>query len=259
MVNTQELETMQNEALQIGQSQGYEVEPLNNKELERVGLTFERSLTLQFPQREIRDAYRRHKSAVLLGAAIAKDQIRNQIQGQQAGPGTVAGPIPIRAAYLGIGDDWEDAGSSAVDGPITTGSSQNWIHSGTTLLGGSNGNAIRIGGNAVHVVIGIRSKHPSPKLESIKFTEDGNESAVLNTGWATDITQDRLAFSEFDNPRIWDEDKTVLGEIFASAAHGSTATDYPQLIGASFINESQQRTQDPANLTGTTPDIVLTT
>jgi len=258
-MSSQEVRSLAQSARETGQNKGFEVEALSDKELDRIEVAFRRSLVLQHPERDIRKAYNDHKSAILLGAQIAKDQIRNQVMGQQAGSGAVAGPVPIRASYLGVGDDWEDAGSANVDGPITTGSPQNWIHSGTTLMGGSNGNAARIGGNAVHVIIGIRSRHPSPKVESIKFTKDGNDDVVLNTGWATELTDDTLAFSEFDSPIILEEDNTFLSELMVSEAHGSSVEDYPQLIGASFINESQQRTHDPANIPGSTADVVLTT
>jgi len=235
---------------------GMEARALGDDERKKFSRAFERSLVLAYPEREIRDAYLRHQGEILLGAAVAKEQMDATIDGEQPQPGKIGGPIPIRAAFLGVGDDWEDLGS------FSTGSPQNWIHSGTSLLGGTSGNPIRIGENAVHVIIGIRSRHPSPKVESVKFTVDGNEEPVIITGFAQKASG--LAFKELDNGKIWKKNTTVLGEIFASASYGSTCTDYLELIGASFIPEAQLRVHDAADLCGSASardvnKVVLTT
>jgi hypothetical protein len=220
---------------------------LTGKELEVFNRAFDRSLVLAYPEREVRDAYLRHQGEILLGAMVAKEQMSAEIDGEQPAPGKIGGPIPIRACFVGVGDDWEDMGS------ITTGSPQNWIHSGTTLLGGTSGNPIRIGDNAVIVVMGVRSRHPSPKVESVKFTIDGKEKPVLVTAFAQKATANPsgLAFKELDSAMVWKKDTEVLGRVFVSAAYGSTVTDYLELVGAAFIAEPQLRVHDAYDLCGT--------
>ncbi len=221
-------------------------------------MAFNRSLTLIYPEREISMALKRHKGEILAGAAIAKAQMDANIDGETPNSGLVGGPLPIRAGYLGIGDDWEDLDS------FSTGEAQNWIHSGTTLLGGSGGSAVRVGGNAVHVIIGIRSRHPSPKTESVKNEINGKEKPTLTTAFAQKASGDHVAFKELDDAIILKENDTLLSKIFASATYGSTVEDYLELVGASFIPEAQVRVQDPEDLCGTSDardvnDVVRTT
>jgi hypothetical protein len=163
--------------------------------------------------------------------------------------GRVGGPLIIRACWLGLGDDWEDAGS------ITTGSPQNWIHSGR--IGGTSGNAVKIGENAVHVVIAVGSYHPSPKIESFQFTIDGKARPVIITkNW---LVPESLHIKKLDNAFVWKETTTVLAKYFVSATFGATVTDIPFLIGASYIKEPQLRIHDAADIPGTTNNVVMTT
>jgi len=164
MVDISRLRTLQAEAKTLADDLGLVVKELSDKELKKFGKSFERQFVLAFAEREIVDIYMRHQGEILLGAMVAKQQMDAEIDGEMPLSGKI-GMLPIRAAYLGIGDDWEDA--DLVDGPFATGSPQNWIHSGTTLMGGTSGNPIKIGENAVHVVIAFGSLHPSPKIESV--------------------------------------------------------------------------------------------
>lgn len=252
MVDVAILRTLQTRALTMASRLGLVVNPLTDAELEVFGLSFERQLILQFPQREIVDIFKRHQTEILLGAMVAKQQMNSEIDGENPSSGKIGGPLVTRAGWLGIGDDWEDAGT------WTTGSPQNWIHSGTTLMGGTAGNPVRIGENAVHVVVGVGSLHPSPKIESVQFTIDGKTKPAIITGFATKVSD--LKVKELDVSQIWKKGTTVLGKVFISAAYGSSVTDYPYLLSVSFIKENILREyHDVANLPGTTADVILTT
>ena len=222
---------------------------LTQKELEIFERTFERMLVQYFPEREIREIFLRHKGEILLGCMVAKNQFEKEFDGEMPSSGKF-GMIISRASFYGIGDDWEDAG------PFTTGSPQNWIHSGTTLMGGTAGNAVKIGKNAVHVVIGVGSLHPSPKIESMFFEIDGKDKPILVT---MPMKRSGLRVKEFDTAFILKQGTTILGKVFISAAFGSSVDDYPYLIAASFINAAQLRVHDPANVPGTVNDVILTT
>ena len=245
------MEALQTKAAAVASELGLLYRLLTPKELEKFARAFDRSLVLAYPEREIRDAYLRHQGEILLGAMVAKEQMNAEIDGEQPTPGKIGGPIPIRACFVGVGEDWEDMGTWAVGAHPA--SPLNWIHSGTTLLGGTAGNPIRIGDNAVNVVIGIRSRHPSPKLESVKFTIDGNEKPVLITAFAQKATANPsgLMFKELDYGMVWKKDTEVLGKVFFTATFGSSIVDYLELIGASFIMEPQLRVQRPYDLCGT--------
>jgi len=244
------LQEQQAKALEMARQRGYTVRELSEAELKAFGRAFERQFILQFEEREIVEMYKRHIGEILLGAMIAKEQMDATIGGEQPESNQIGGPLVMRACWIGIGDDWEDAA------PITTGSPQNWIHSGTTLMGGTAGNAVKIGKNAVHVVIGVGSLHPSPKIESIFFEIDGKDKPILVT---MPMKRSGLRVKEFDTAFILKQGTTILAKVFISAAFGSSVDDYPYLIAASFINAAQLRVHDPANVPGTVNDIILTT
>jgi len=230
------------------------VSDLTSRELEIMDRSFNRQFILQFHEREIIDMYERHRAEVLLAGMVAKKQMDAEIDGELPRPGKIGGPVPVRACYVGIGDDWEDG-----PGTYTTGSEQNWIHSGTSLMGGTSGNAVKIGENLVLCVFAIRSRHPSPKTESVQFTINNNENPILQTSFALNASRQGLAVKELNNAYIWKHDDTVLGKVFATTAHGSTTTDYLELIGAAYVKEPQLKLLDAADVPGTVQDVILTT
>jgi len=265
MVDVSTLRTLQEDAIALADDLGVVVRRLTDKELTRFGRAFERQFVLPYAERQIIDIHIRHQGEALLGAMIAKEQMNAEIDSELPASNKVGGPIPIRACWLGIGDDWEDILGiyAGVQGTWTTGSPQHWIHSGTTLMGGTVGNAIRIGENAVHVIYGIGSLHASPKIESVQFWIDDKEKPILQTHWALK-QPDVLRVKELDNAIILKKNTMFLAKVFISAAFGeavSNVLDYPYLFGVSYIKEPQLREHDVTNaaIVGTTPGIVLTT
>lgn len=237
-------------------SLGYVYRDLSDGELFKFGLSYERSLTLDLvPRNYMADIFDNHIGELLAGAMIAAQQMSAEIDGEVPASGKIAGPIPIRASYLGIGKDWEDTS------PYTTGSAQNWIHSGTTFLGGTAGNAIRIGTNAVHVIIAIASYHPSPKIETFQNTLDGKLKGTIYTKWAQQILNqtESTRIKELDSAIILKKNSTLKSQLFISAAMGASVADTPYLLGVSYLAEAQARILDPATLAGTTNDTILTT
>ena len=196
------------------------------------------------------DVFSRHLPEILIGAAIAKEQMDAEIGGMFPKTGAIGGPVPIRAVYLGIGKDWDDIGS------ITTGTAHNWIHSGTTLMGGTAGRPVRIGRNAVHVIFGIGDYHPSPKLESVKFEINGQERPIVSL---QQLKLSDIRLVEFEKSLILKRGSTILATLYASDAHGSTVDDVPYLFGVSFILEDKLRIQDPTAIPGTVHEVVVTT
>lgn len=243
-------EALQTEALRWAGRLGYEVETLTKRELELFDRSFERQLVLAFKEREIVDVFLRHKAEILLGAMIAKKQMSTTFDGELPDSGKF-GMVVTRAAFFGIGDDWEDAA------PFSTGAPTNWIHSGTTLLGGTAGNPIRVEKNAVHVIVGVGSLHPSPKIESLKFKIDGKEKPVMVTGWP--LKESGLAIKEFNNAFVFGEGKTILAQVFISGAYGASVDDYPYLLGVSFIKEEALRLLDAADVVKPAAKVVSTT
>lgn len=215
------------------------------------------------------DIHLRHMKEALLGGMIAKVQMETEIDSEIPASNKVGGPIPIRAPFLGVGDDWEDILSiyGGVQGAWTTGILQHWIHSGTTLMGGTNGNAVRIGENAVHVIYAVDSIHTSPKLNAVQFTIDGKQKPMLNLAWAQKSAPAMSQqVKEFDNAIVLKKDTTFLADVFISGAFGAAVAqvvDFPTLYGVSYIKEPALRVLDPVTgpgriLPGQTYDIIWT-
>jgi hypothetical protein len=259
------LQTLQSDALKLADDLGVVTKPLTDKELTRFGRAFCRQFVLPYQHREVRDIHMRHQGEALLGAMIAKEQMNAEVDSELPASNKIGGPIPIRASYLGIGEDWEDILGiyAGVQGNWTTGAVQNWIHSGTTLMAGTAANDIRIGENALHVIYGYGSLHASPKIESVEFRVDGKVKPTLLPMWATK-QPDSLRIKEFDNAIILKKDTQFRARIFISRAFGeavASVLDYPYLFGVMYIKEPQLRILRPTNATvvGVTPGIVLTT
>ncbi len=263
MVDISALTSLQGEAKSLATKLGYSVQSLDDTELRRFGKSFERHFVLAYAQRPIIQMYLRHEGEALLGAMIAKEQMNSVIDGEQPASGKIAGPLPIRAAYFGIGDDWEDLLGiyAGAQGFWTPGAPQDWIHAGTTMMGGAAGNAIRIGENATHVVFGLGSLHATPMIESTQFTINAKTKPIFLNFFAQKQVLSRH-WKEFDNAYIFKKDDTVLAQTFISGAFGAAITeavDFPYLIGVSYIKEPQARVFDPPDLDGTVNDVVLAT
>ena len=265
VVSLSSLKSMMADARALADDLGVVTRDLTDRELTRFGRAFERQFVRQYTTREIRDIYLRHQGEALLGAMIAKEQMDAEIDSEQPAPNKIGGPIPIEAAYLGIGDNWEDINGiyAGAQSSWSTGTPQNWIHSGTSLMGGTAGNPVRIGENAVHVIFAIGSLHPSPKIESVQFTIDGKTKPKLLTFFSQRYMPGApRAVKELDNCYILNKDKTVLAKVFIGHAFGEPSDyviDFPYLIGVSYIKEPALRLQDPATLPGSVYNVVLTT
>jgi len=246
-ISIEQLRTDMADAEATAKALGLEYEKLNDDELDKFGRSFERQFVLNEKYREVVDILNRHRAEILMGAMVAVKQMSKRFDGERPEAGKL-GMVEIRAGFLGIGDDWEDAGT------ITGGSLQNWIHSGTTLMAGASGNAVKIGKNAVHVVVAIGDYETDPKMESIQLTIDGKPKPGILVKRAH-VLSDYQA-KELDVAFIFKYGTTVLGKIFQK----TTGTSTPYLIGASFVPENILREYvDVASLPGTTPDVILTT
>lgn len=258
------LQNEQEDANTVLKDLGFVGKPLTIPELTKFSRSFERQWSGEFVQREISEVMNKHRAEIVLGAMIAKEQMDAEIDGETPQPGKIGGPVPIRAAFLGIGDGWEDIDGiySGAQSTWSTGSAQDWIHSGTTLLAGTDGNAIKVLENAVHVIIGMGSYNISPKIEALKFTIDGKERPIYQFPNMKLNQNHNLRLKEFDTAVILKKNTTFKAELFIPRGFGSPSAfqqDFPYLLGASFIREENLREMDPANIPGTGPEVITTT
>lgn len=263
----------QNEAEELADDLGIVTRSLTDKELTRFGYSFERQFVAGVSLTFLQDIYLRHRKECILGAIIAKEQMDADVDGEIPASNKIGGPLPILAPWLGVGDSWEDINGiySGTQDAWTTGSCEDWIHSGTYLMGGLDGSAVRIGGNAVHIIFGLGSLHSSPKVETVQFTIDGKQKPCLYPWWAQrqapGYTQ---RVKEFDSCFVLRKDTVFKAELYISRAFGGASAlqeDYPMLYGVSYIREPAVRLQDvdgtalgvAGNLIGNRYDVVHTT
>jgi len=225
---------------------------LTSDELDKFGRSFERQFVLAMTTREIVDLYLRHLEEIMMGCMIAKKQMSKGFDGERPEAGKF-GMVEPRAGFFGLGDDWTSVSA------FTVGSPQNWLHSGTTLMAGTSGNAIRIGENAVHVIVAVGTLHKSPKIESHQLTLDGKPKPIIITRIPTDLSD--LRYKELDVSFILKKNSTLLDKVFVGDQLGAVSSelDWPYLIGASFVPEDVLRLHDVATLPGTTYNVVITT
>lgn len=230
-------------------------EKLTNDELDKFGRSFERQFVLAIKEREIVDIYNRHRAEILMGAMIAIKQMSKRFDGERPAAGKI-GMVKPRAGFFGIGDDWDDVSAFTCGEPV------NWIHSGTTLMasiGGVAGHAIKIGENALHIIIGVGSMHKSPKIESHHFEVDGKPKPIILTRLPQEFSD--LRVKDLDVGFVFKKGSTLLGQVFLSTQAAAVASllDWPYLVGASFVPEDVLRLHDVETLPGTTYDVVLKT
>lgn len=258
------------DARELASDLGVTTRDLSDKELVRFGRSFQRQFILTYPERQVVDIYMRHRAEAILGAMIAKEQMDAEIDSEQPASNKIGGPLPISAHWMGIGDDWEDLNSiyNNVQNAWTTGACQDWIHSGTLLMGGTAGNAVRVGENAVHVIFGVDDTHAAPRVERVQATIDGKLKPVLLTFFShKSLPGAARPVKEFDSAYIIKKDTTFLMQVFISRAYGAVSTyqtTFPRLIGVSYIKEPALRLQDPVTgagrvLPGTRYEVVHTT
>lgn len=250
------LASLQSEAAKYLKDLGVEYKELSTDELEIFNVSFTRQFVQAFPQREIVDMYARHKREVLMGAMVAKSEMDAAFDGMFPGSNKI-GMGEIRACYLGLGDDWEDIYRvyKTPQAYWTPGSPQSWVHAGTTYLGGTDGNPVRIKENQVSVIIAVGSKHPSPKLETLYIEIDGKPKPIINTHLTMkNALYGAIPVKELDDAILLYDGKEILAKVFFSDYSPeavSQVIDFPYFLGASFIKEPELRVQDPYNLIGT--------
>lgn len=220
----------------------------NQREMDIFETSFKRQFVV--PYSDNLDAlriYQNHKSELLLGMMLAKSQFNKEFDGESPQGGKF-GMVPIRAAALGIGDDWDSHPS------VTGGAAANWLHSGTTLMGGTAGNDVRIGENSVIVIASFASQHPSPKVEAFIPRIDGKDKGAIFPAFTKLQGANRLQLKDLDNAFLLKKDNTIRVQVFQSG----TGVDIPQAMGAWFTPEDKLRVYDPVNLPGTVNDVILT-
>lgn len=211
-------------------------------------LNFEFGIILR--ERELAPVITNHLPAIALGAMIAKKQMKGaEIQGTMPSANQI-GVTRTKPSYLGIGRSWDDAPD------FPTGTEANWVHSGTTYLGGVAGNPIRVGANAVHALLAVRNRHPSPKVDYLKAYQHGNPLPVIDLSFATQNSDFHIR--ELPEPFILKEGTQFRTTTYTSPVYGATVPDKLEYVGVSFVREPVLKALNPDLHRQATYDVVFT-
>lgn len=187
----------------------------------------------------------RHRADLLLGLLIAKTQMQGQFTGTAGKAGIVA-EWGFRAGYWGKGDSWRGSYIS------TGGSMQNWVHSGSTQLGGVAGNPVLFGENVVFVVLGWGAV-AADTTETILFQDTIDNApqpvtVVEDQLWQADVMKPYMV-REFDTPRILGF--RSLYEVQALARGTVPASEWARPIGVVYTTANILQENDLGAKTAT--------
>jgi hypothetical protein len=261
-ISSQSLIARNVEALGLGYSYDY----LTEREFSKWKLAFKRTMIINQEFRNFVDLDYRHILDYLLGAMIAKKQFGMEFDGTMPFSGRF-GMTRIRANQLGAGDDWFQGTNctQGIDVSVTSASSANRIiHAGSTELGGGAGSQIRILESAVFVIVGFGDLMPfihgleSP-IESFVVVQDGKTKPVIPYEFHASVGD--FPIVELDEAIILKNKSTFSLTFYAKNVASPGALNYhvlPLVWGLAYAPEAQLRVADPANLDGTTNDMVTT-
>jgi len=235
---------------------GAKTQDLSDREEDRLLTSFERSIEdLRSENTEaIREKLFEYYDEILLAAQVAREELNGEFDGQAPSSGNF-GLSMGHPGYFGY-DSWGDMPD------VTGGNSFDWLDDDTptNLNSGNSGfaNPLRIGDNAVHIVLGFGSYAPNPVTSRIKEQKNDNPVPAVTTEDVFRNTDLRMKFK--DTPTILQPDDTYAARGFAGGEIGSTYSEALYPITVSYLEAKAMRILDPSDMAGTdTSNIVVET
>lgn len=194
----------------------------------------------------VRQKLQEYMDEIMVGAEIARAQFGEPFGGMNPNRSEFQ-LTRIQSGYFGY-DSWEGNITGATAGATTT-----WLNDGGTdnVTGGTDssfGNPLKIGDQAVHVVLGYGTYSPSPKCKNMAYRINNEPRAVVRTKY--EWTQTDLGIKWLDTANVLPESAKYEAQPYIDVA-GDAA---PYLVGVSFIDSDGSEVQDPANMTDNTQD-----
>nr|WP_294805611.1 hypothetical protein [uncultured Nitrososphaera sp.] len=216
-----------------------DVDSLSPKEIILWRLPYSRSTrpTIQTRENALAGIYTRHMIESALALLTAKKQIHGDYVGTEGKQQGIVGIFGPHAAFFGLGDDYRNSYIS------TGGSMQNWIHSGSTQLGGSAGNDVIFGYNVVHCIMGLalyseevaRTVHIQERINTapqpVVTVQEQMRNANNNEPWH---------IREFDTARILGNATQLRLQVLAGATVPASEFGMPICITYTTANILQE-------------------
>lgn len=202
----------------------------------------------------ITEKLREYKSEIRVAAEVAKAQTSKGFGGQQTNSDNNFIIDRIYSGYFGF-DDWD----VELNG-LASGATADWVHEGQTIQGdgtsgsGTSGNPVTVGNEAVHLICGIGSHSPSPKVNRVRFTLNDVPKTAITTD--EEFRKTDLQVKWLDSPVLLSGEDEVLTEVFAGVG-GDESLYYE---GVTFLANKEARDLDPdglRDLTSTDTEAVI--
>lgn len=213
---------------------------LSGPEQKSLQLSFERALedSRTLDTETVREKFEEYREEISVGAEIARAQFDQQFGGVNPSEGKFA-LSRIESGYFGW-DSWENLGS------LTGQSLNNWLDDDTpdNLSGGTGlANPLKVGEEAVHVILGVGTYHDSPKVKAIEYEVNESPRTAIRTKY--EFTETDLQIKWLDRAIILPQNSLLAARLYA----GQSGDDYPYLVGTSFIKYRASQEADPTNMT----------
>lgn len=206
---------------------------LSENEILAFFLSFTRSIRYGFQSYDnaVTNIHTRHITDYALALLVAKQQMVGDYQGTEGTEGIV-GEFDPRGFYFGMGNGWrtKDGTTANYSTSNVTTTSNNWIHSGSSLLGGTSGNPIQIGKSAVHCIVGY-AFYSDDLVRTTELHEQVNRRPLALVSIHGTIEQHNLNYPckvvETDRPRFLRENTTFLVKVNNDQAPSSGEFAFP--------------------------------
>lgn len=222
-------------------------QPLSDREKSLLETFFERGGedTRSEATQTVAEKIREYEQEVVEAAKIARAQFDQKFGGMNPG----SGRFGIRRTHSGFFgyDSWE--GNANLTG-MTAGAPVAWINDGAPdNLGGTDttfGNPLKVGDQAVHVIVGVGTYSPSPKLSGVEWEVNEEPRSIVHTKY--EWTRTDLGIKWLDRALILPENALFEAQAYPDVG----GDDAPYLVGLSFIEHRASQVLDPANMTDDT-------
>lgn len=214
---------------------------LSENEQDRLENSFERGLedTHTLDTEVVVEKMGEYMPEIEGAAQIARAQFDQKFGGLNPESGRFA-ISRIHSGYFGY-DSWENVGE------LNEGELNDWIDDDTpdNLSSGDSGlqNPLKVGEDAVHVIMGVGTYHDSPKTTAIKMEVNESPRASVKTKY--EFTRTDVQVKWFDRALILPENALFGAQLYADA----TGADFPFFVGVSFLESRAAQLADPSEMT----------
>ncbi len=221
-----------------------ERESLSSSEEQLLQVSLERGLEDIGAERSdaVLQKLREYDDEIMRAAEIARAQFDQKFGGLNPKQNRFS-VSRIASGYFGY-DSWENAPS------LSGGSVNDWLDSDTpdNLSSGASGfsGPAKVGDEAVHVILGIGSYHPSPKVATVDMEVNESPRTSIQTKW--ELTRTDAQIKWLDRAIILPENSLFAARLYADTG----GEDFPYLAGLTFTESRASQIADPENMTDDT-------